>query len=151
MLSSVPEAARWTPQRCHICLSFHLTERCFTLPTGIAITHPVLLDCCTVHHTLRSSQHRGSFAGHAGAASLCGPLWQPYRARTAVARPQHSCCSAVLKAAQHQIVALLGALTPVQASQLHPSSLQWCTTSALKAAASQLLLHSWNAACYMVL
>ena len=77
-----------------------------------AITHPVLLDCCTVHHTLRSSQHRGSFAG---AASLCG-LSGSCIAPDSSGAAQHSCCSAVLKTAQHQFVALLGALTPVQAS-----------------------------------
>ena len=80
-----------------------------------AITRPVLLDCCTVHHTLRSSQHRGSFAGHAGAASLCG-LSGSCIAPDSSGAAQHSCCSAVLKTAQHQFVALLGALTPVQAS-----------------------------------
>ena len=80
-----------------------------------AITHPVLLACCTVHHTLRSSQHRGSFAGHAGAASLCGRSGSCIAPDSSGAA-QHSCCSAVLKTAQHQFVALLGALTPVQAS-----------------------------------
>ena len=73
-------------------------------------------------------------------------LWQPYRARQqwrGTAFMLLSCPQS--RSAPDRCTAWCAdACTGLT---LHPSSLQWCTTSALKAAASQLLLHSWNAAC----